>query len=180
MKVREVNGNQSIKEVIIMGKLYREMSGNEGKAPCQTMREFCQRPGRVDDKGNTVYFTEQAHKDACDVNKIVRKYDKTGLISHVSKIEAQFGDVTGVDFKDAMDLITNANFMFDQLPADIRKRFNNDPRYLLTFMEDENNRDEAIALGIIDARWTPETDGLGEHIAEGDNVDIVDDKTAVP
>lgn len=133
------------------------------------MREYCQRPGRVDDDGNIIYTTEQHHKEMCDVNNIIKKYDKTGIIGHVSKFEAKFGDFTGLDFKDANDLVIEAKQSFSMLPSKIRKRFRNSPEEFLKFFEDPNNRDEAIQLGLIDKNWTPETDGLGEHVKEGEN-----------
>ena len=41
---------------------------------------------------------------------------------------------------------------------------------LLHFMENPENRQEAIELGLINQAWTEETDGLGEHVKEGDNI----------
>lgn len=154
-----------------MGKEFRDKF-NVDNEPTTTpeMRELCQRPGRHDEHGNIIYFTEQAHKDACDVNKIIRKYDKTGLISHISKIEGQFGDVSGEDFKSMQDTIVRAQQMFDQLPSEIRVKFQNSPQTLLAFMDDPNNRQEAIDLGLIRADWTEATDGLGEHVKEGENI----------
>lgn len=150
-----------------MGKEYREKFGVDiTPVTSQAMREYCQRPGEFDEDGNPVYFTEQHHKDQCDVNKIIAKYDKTGLIQHVSRIEAQFGDVTGLEFKQAMDLVVDAKALFDDLPSNIRNRFQNNPEFLLRFMEDPGNRDEAISLGLIKETWTEETDGLGEHIRD--------------
>lgn len=40
-------------------------------------------------------LTHQSHKDACDVNNIVRKFDNTGIIP-VGKGEGQYGDVTAL------------------------------------------------------------------------------------
>lgn len=153
-----------------MGKAYREYAKMDGiKTTSDEMRLFCIRPGKVDKDGNPLYFTEQSHKDQCDINNIIRKYDKTGVITHVSKFEGQFGDMTGLDFKDCQDKVIGAKRMFDELPSPIRKRFNNSPYDLLLFMEDPGNREEAISLGIINPDWTPETDGLGEHVPEGGN-----------
>lgn len=135
------------------------------------MRLHCQRPGKVDEDGNILYTTEQFHKKECDVNEIIKKYDKTGLISHISGFEAEFGDMTGHDFKQAQDLILGAQAQFNQLPAEIRKRFDNSPENLLEFMEHEENRAEAIELGLINEKWTPETDGLGEHVKKGENIE---------
>lgn len=138
------------------------------------MRKWCQRPGKVrmDQEGNPVpdYTTEQAHKDTCNVNKIIQKYDRNGLISHVSKFEGQFGDVSGLEFRQAQNLILDANASFNALPSEIRNRFRNDPQQLLSFMDDPSNRQEAIDLGMIRADWTEATDGLGEHVEVGGNV----------
>jgi phage internal scaffolding protein len=134
------------------------------------MREFCKRPGKMDENGNPIYTTEQAHKEAVDVNNILRKYDKTGVISHISNIEAKYGDMTGFDFREMQAKIADANSRFEQLPSEIRNRFKNDPAELLEFMENPDNRPEAEKLGLIDPNWTEETDGLGEHVKKGMNV----------
>lgn len=165
-----------------MSKEYRENYVNEEEDSITSyeMREHCQRPGKIDKDGNVEYFTEQSHKSECDVNKIIRKYDKNGLINHVSKIEAQFGDVSGIEFKSAQDKVIAAKAMFNELPSDIRKRFENNPASLLTFMDDADNRQEAIELGIINPDWTEATDGMGEHVKAGENVKkvVVTDETS--
>ena len=149
-----------------MSNAYAEQLAKSKKV---NMRKWCQRPGSKDENGNTVYFTQQSHKDECDVNKIIAKYDKTGLISHVQKIEARYGDVTGVDFRKAQDLYLNAQAMFDSMPAEIKKRFNQSAGEFLEFMDNPDNRDEAIELGLIEHDVTPETDGLGEHVKKEDD-----------
>ena len=152
-----------------MSKKYLEEFGKK-KIGKNLMRNFCQRPGKVDENGNIQYTTEQHHKLECDINNIIKKYDRTGLITHVSKIEAKYGDLTGMDFKIMRDQVANATSMFEALPAEIRKEFDNDPAKLITFMEHPGNRERAIKLGLIDGEWTEETDGLGEHVPKGGNV----------
>ena len=152
-----------------MSKAYREHK--ELKKSKVNMRLWCQRPGKQLDDGKPLYFTEQAHKDECDVNLIVAKYDKTGIMSHISRFEAKFGDFTGMDFQNMQNQIRGATEMFNQLPAEIRKRFDNSPGMLLEFMEDPNNRDEAIELGLIHGDTDPTKDGLGEHVKEGIDTD---------
>lgn len=148
-----------------MGKFYRETMGELGEPTTQpTMRMFFQQPGKSDENGKPIYFTEQSHKKECDINNIIRKYDKHGIITHVSKFEASYGDLTGLDFKQAKDLVINAQNSFNELPANIRQYFENSPEKLLTFMEDPQNRDKAIELGLIQNDWSPATDGIGEHI----------------
>jgi len=152
-----------------MSKKYREKFGSK-KPSKQQLRRYFQRPGAVDENGKIQYTTEQNHKLECDVNNIIKKYDKTGLILHVSKIEAKYGDMTGMDFQRMNNIVAEAKTSFNLLPAEIRKEFENSPEKLLTFMEDPENREKAIELGLIDADWTEDTDGLGEHVKEGENI----------
>lgn len=138
--------------------------------PELTVKEWCKRPGRFDEDG-IIYTTEQSHKEMCDINNIIAKYNRTGLITHVSKIEGYMGDMTGNDFHEMQNKIAKAVSMFNDLPSEIRKRFKNNPENLLQFMEDPNNREEGIELGLINKRWTKETDGFGEHVKEGENIE---------
>ena len=139
-----------------------------GKKRCskKQMREHCQRPGTTDEAGNLVYTTEQHHKNECDVNQIIRKYDKTGLITHITRFEAKFGDLSGHDFKTMQDQVAAAAVMFQALPSEIRNKFDNNPADLLTFMDNPNNRKAAIEMGLIRAEWPESQDGLGEHVTQ--------------
>jgi len=152
-----------------MSIAYAEKYGTE-KISKEEMRDWVKRPGKHDEDGKPLYTTEQHHKKECDINCIIKKYDKTGLINHVSKFEAKYGDFTGMEFSNMQNIVANANSAFQELPAEIRSRFKNNPKNLVEFMEHPENREEAIKLGLIDEKWTPETDGLGEHVKEGENV----------
>ena len=93
--------------------------------------------------------TEQAHQEQCDINFILKDYHRTGLIKHAAKHEGRYDDVSSVDFQDAMFLVTQAQQMFESLPANIRKRFGNDPGSFLEFTQDPGNQDEMQKMGII-------------------------------
>lgn len=93
--------------------------------------------------------TKQSHKDECDINTIMARYIKTGLIDFVNQHQPQYGDVTGIEYQSAMDIIATGNTMFEELPAEWRKRFGNDPAVFLDFVQNPANRAEAIELGII-------------------------------
>jgi len=49
-------------------------------------------------------LTEQNHKDETDINNIVRKYNKTGLIDHLNQFEKQYGDMTGFDYQVQLEI----------------------------------------------------------------------------
>lgn len=94
--------------------------------------------------------TKQAMKEACDVNNILKKYQKTQLITHVNKINGQYGDFSEVlDFQSSLNALRSAEEAFLGLPSSIRKRFSNDPGELLAFLSDSSNKDEALKLGLL-------------------------------
>lgn len=97
-------------------------------------------------------LTEQHHKDSCDVNKIVARFMKTGLMTNVRKEQPMYGDFTNItDYHTARLRIQEAEESFMTLPAQLRARFENDPGKLIDFLSDSNNRSEAVGLGLIDA-----------------------------
>jgi len=77
------------------------------------------------------------------------RFQKTGTIDFVNTQKQQFGDATGLEFQTAMQTVAKANEMFDALPSKIRDRFNNDAKEMLTFLENEENRTEAVFLGLL-------------------------------
>jgi Chlamydia-phage Chp2 scaffold (Chlamy_scaf). len=82
---------------------------------------------------------------------------------------ADFDEV--FDFQSAMNVLVQAERSFMGLPANVRKRFSNDPGQMMEFLNDSSNYDEAVKLGLVQARTpvseapepvvtTPQT---GEH-----------------
>lgn len=102
-------------------------------------------------------MAKQAFKDECDINTIMSKYQKTGLIEHVQKVQGSYGDFTSVqDYQLSLNQVIEAQEAFEHLPAKIRARFQNDPSHLMSFLEDAANRDEAIALGLVEPSSPPQ------------------------
>lgn len=96
-------------------------------------------------------MTEQSHKDACDINVLMRSYEKDGTIPRGADGQPFFGDFSEVkDFHSAQIALIEAETAFMSLPARLRSEFDNDPGKLLQFMEDPKNKDRAIELGLID------------------------------
>ena len=102
-----------------------------------------------------IIFTEptlaqQHFKDECDVNNILRKYEATGLVTHVANGTPSYGDFSSVlEFQQAQNILIEAQDAFDALPASLRKRFDNDPAVMLEFIENPDNREEAEKLGLL-------------------------------
>lgn len=92
---------------------------------------------------------EKSHRDKCNINSIMSRYQRTGLVP-VSRAAGAYGDFSGVvDYHTCVQAQRDAEGAFMSLPAEVRKRFRNDPGELLAFLGDEANREEAIKIGLI-------------------------------
>ncbi len=94
--------------------------------------------------------TKQSHKNECDINIIMQKYQKFGVINHVNKHQANYSFCTSNDLHESLNLIKTANDMFDDLPSQARTKFKNSPAEFLDFVQDPNNQDQLFDLGLSD------------------------------
>lgn len=96
-----------------------------------------------------VSMTEQHHKDSVSVQNILKQYDKTGIINHVSRAKAEYGDFTEVnEYQESLNRIIHANNAFEALPSGIRKKFDNDPGQFFEFATNPDNLDELREMGL--------------------------------
>ena len=101
---------------------------------------------------NDPSLAQQHMKDECDINVLVERFGVTGNMP-LSPIPASYGDFSGVgDYHTALNQIRAADEAFMGLPAKLRAKFDHDPNALLQFLQNEQNRDEAIQLGLIDGQ----------------------------
>lgn len=87
-------------------------------------------------------------KQSCDVNHILTRYQRTGQLPLMVR-KPIYGDVSTVpEFQESMHIIIAAQEQFENLPAQVRKRFGHDPEEFLAFMNDPKNLDEMRRLGL--------------------------------
>lgn len=80
-------------------------------------------------------LTKQSMKDECDINNIVAKYEKTGVLTHLNATQATYADVSELGgYRDALDKVRAAEEVFMALPSELRAKFDNDPAKYLDFM----------------------------------------------
>ena len=102
----------------------------------------------------SVLFTEpsktlQSQSAETDINNIVARHTRDGVITHLNPAEPLFGDNTGVaDYHSALSAVVAAQQMFEELPSDLREEHGNDPGRFLEWYEDPENLEETIELGL--------------------------------
>ncbi len=96
-----------------------------------------------------VSMTKQSFAQESEINNIMAKYEKTGVIDHV-KNNAFYADMpAGLEYQMALQMTIDAEVAFNSLPANVRREFDNDPFKFLEFVEDPDNVERMAELGLI-------------------------------
>lgn len=98
-------------------------------------------------------LTKQEFVMAANINNILEKYKKRGLLDMIMKpgfsFTDQIADLSNLpDYQTAMNVIAQANEMFSKVPAKLRKRFDNDPAQFADFCTNPENAEELVKLGL--------------------------------
>lgn len=102
-------------------------------------------------------LTRQEFADECDINVLMERYEKAGVISHVNRFPGQFFDAADVpDYQQALHTISEAQTAFATLPARARAEFDNDPGSFVTFAADPANLPRMREWGLAPQEEAPE------------------------
>ncbi len=94
-------------------------------------------------------------KEECDIMHIVKQPNLGINPFDVPTRKPMQGDFSGaLDYQEAQNLIIRAKEQFDSLPSNVRDRFNNDPVKMLSFIENPENIEACIELGIFEKKET--------------------------
>ncbi len=86
--------------------------------------------------------TKQCHRDECDIGKIMRRFDITGTISHLTKFEGVYADFSDFDFHEQSSRLAEGRSIFEALPAEIRREFGQSPDNFFAYVNDPKNAKE--------------------------------------
>jgi len=105
------------------------------------------------DKGYDIEMPSKAKQEfqaECNVNTIVELFMK-GAPLPVQVHEGQFVDVSELgDYKTALETVMEAEQVFKTLPMAVKKRCENSVAGFLDFVNDPENKDEMIELGLLE------------------------------
>lgn len=93
--------------------------------------------------------TVQSFKDECDINTIVKRFGITGTLPLNMRTPLPADTVYPLsDYRTLLDTVLAAQKTFGDLPAEVRKRFANDPQEMMNFLDNPNNLEESYKLGL--------------------------------
>jgi len=100
-------------------------------------------------------LTQQNFTEDADLNVIARRFGINAI--PLGPLDpSHYRDTTNdPDLRDVLDYQRQAKNDFMQLPTKLRTRFHNSPSELWEFVNDPENRDEVIRLGLLSAEPAP-------------------------
>lgn len=106
-------------------------------------------------------LTQQHFAQEADIKTIIKKHDRTGIISHVARGVAQYGDYSEVnEYREALDKVNTATANFMALPSELRAMFDNDAGAFFEFATNPKNDEKMIQLGLKEAPPSPEPEAV--------------------
>lgn len=101
-------------------------------------------------------LTVQQFKDDCDISAIIRRHRATGEPMPINP-NGVYLDMLAApdDLHSALELCRDVAAQMDSLPLAARQRFGSDPVKFVEFLSHEENRDEAVRLGLLPPALSP-------------------------
>lgn len=98
-------------------------------------------------------LTKQEFTAECDINTIMARFVSSGYdptVLPMTSRKAIYGDFTAApeSYHAALNYVKGTERAFMELPADIRARFDNDPQKFLNFVDNPDNQQELIDMGL--------------------------------
>lgn len=137
---------------------------------------MAKRRGKFASEMDPESLTEQSHAQDADINIIMGRYQRTGMLPQIQQTPL-YGDFTEVgDFRQMQERLRMAQDAFMEVPAKIRQQFGNDMQAFVDFCTNPDNKDELVRMGLANApqddddtttpppaRKTTRYDDYGEH-----------------
>lgn len=100
-------------------------------------------------------MTEQSHAKLNDLHHLM-KLDRDRLAEHTNIYEGKYMDMINVpDFHQAQLILAETASMWESIPATLRQKFNNEPERFVEFMQNEDNRESMLEMGLSDTHLPP-------------------------
>lgn len=129
----------------------------------------------VSDFSKSESMTEQSHLPQTQIKTILGKFDRLGIQAFNTNVMSNpenFRDVTDISFHEAMNVVTRAHSIFQEVPAKIRLDFDNDPEKFVDFLDNPANIEALEEYGFETTHLTgrsvdvPEADKNQMHLEE--------------
>ncbi len=91
------------------------------------------------------HMAKQAFKDECDINRVLDRAKHGASMKHLLNHQGTYGDFSDFDentYNSMLNQIADAKTVFNDLPAELRSEFGNNPGRFFEFVNDPANVDQ--------------------------------------
>lgn len=100
--------------------------------------------------------TKQEFAEECDLNVLMRRYEKTGVLPTGKANPPRYVDAFDLpSFQESMQIVADAERAFMSLPSRVRGEFDNDPEKFVEFASNEANVDKLREWGLAKPQEAP-------------------------
>mgnify|MGYP000073147877 CR=1 FL=1 len=110
----------------------------------------------------------QEAKEQCDINRVLDRARHGASLSHVMQHGGRYGDFSdlhGDSYNDMLNRLADASSIFNDLPAELRSEFDNDPGKFFEFVGDKTEEELIEALPALSAPGRQFPDVVGNTVA---------------
>lgn len=98
-------------------------------------------------------LTKQHFKSETNINTIMSRYEKQGIVDHINKHKGTYGEFADIpDYQEALNKMKLAEEMFMELPSRVRNYFQNDPVQFVEFVQNPANEGKLVEIGLAKAK----------------------------
>lgn len=94
-------------------------------------------------------LTQQHHAVGATPREVVNRLVSGAQVNTNQKQPMYIDNYNNLDYQDSLNLVIAVKDKFMHLPAQVRERFKHKPEEFVQFMENDENKEEAIKLGLI-------------------------------
>ena len=97
----------------------------------------------------TESLVDQAQTKMTDIQVLLEPAMRNGLLKHSLQYAEDSDNIPSTTYQEALITVANAQQMFDDLPVNMRSRFNQNPKEFLEFTSNPANAQEMQKLGML-------------------------------
>ncbi len=89
-------------------------------------------------------FIRVSFRDETDINQILKRAQKSGTISHMARYQGTYADFSNYDFAANMTKLAEGRTIFDDLPVEIKREFDQNPANFFEYVNDPANVNDLL------------------------------------
>jgi len=125
---------------------YKEVNKQKEPGIYHVYNSTGQKLRKILTKTSTNTKVEQHHRT--EIKKMVQEVESRGLLRANTVFNGELDDYPSYDFQEAQFMMAKARSTFEQMPSQLRKKFENNPAKFMDFANNPQNAQEMVELGL--------------------------------